>query len=336
MGTHPGALPGAEVVGFCLAAGAGSRLAPLTRQVPKPLLAPAGRPLVDLACEALRTAGAGRVVVNAHHGAGLLAAHLDSRASRASGGVAGCLVVREPELLGTGGGLGNARRLGLLGHGVVLVTCADVVVHPADLAGLATLLGRSGAQLAAGLVPARDDPLPFRLEAGGRIAPDPAGRWASAGVYAVRAAALDTIPPGSSTLAGSLLEPLCRRGEAQGWPLGHHWADAGTLGRLLAVSAGLLAGCWPFRLPPGRLLPPAGPGRGPVLVANGAEVAPGAELAGPAVLDVGSRVAPGAVVTRTVVGPGASIGAGATVTGSVIGPGAAVGPGTTVTAGLLP
>ena len=46
------------MIGFCLAAGAGTRLTPLTRAVHKPLLAPAGRPLVDLAVEALEAAGA--------------------------------------------------------------------------------------------------------------------------------------------------------------------------------------------------------------------------------------------------------------------------------------
>ena len=44
------------MIGFCLAAGAGSRLEPLTRSTPKPLLAPAGRPLIDLAVEALQRA----------------------------------------------------------------------------------------------------------------------------------------------------------------------------------------------------------------------------------------------------------------------------------------
>ena len=53
------------MIGFCLAAGAGTRLLPVTRILPKPLLAPAGRPLVDLAVEALETAGAARVVVTA-------------------------------------------------------------------------------------------------------------------------------------------------------------------------------------------------------------------------------------------------------------------------------
>ena len=86
----------AAVIGFCLAAGAGSRLLPLTRVTPKPLLAPAGRPLVDLAVEALQRAGATRVVVNAHHGADLLVAQLAGRPE--------VEVVVEPVLLGTGGG----------------------------------------------------------------------------------------------------------------------------------------------------------------------------------------------------------------------------------------
>ena len=67
------------MIGFCLAAGAGTRLLPLTRAVPKPLLAPAGRPLIDLATEALQAAGAARVVVNAHHGADRLVAWLADR-----------------------------------------------------------------------------------------------------------------------------------------------------------------------------------------------------------------------------------------------------------------
>jgi mannose-1-phosphate guanylyltransferase len=242
--------------------------------------------------------------------------------------------VREPELLGTGGGLGNARRLGLLGNGLVLVTGADIVVHPDDLAGLVGLLERSGAPVVAGLVPARSDPLPLRLDAG-LVAPDPAGPWASAGVYALRADALDIIPPGRSTLVGSLLGPLWRRGQLAGAPLRHAWADAGTLGRFLAVSAGLLAGCWPYRPPPGRLVPAVGPGRGPVLVAEGAALHPGAVVAGPAVLDAGSRVEAGAVLTRSVVGPGVRVGADATVTGSLLGPGARVGAGARVTAALL-
>ncbi len=314
------------MIGFCLAAGAGTRLLPLTRATPKPLLAPAGRPLVDLAVEALKAAGATRVVVNAHHGAELLAAHL--------AGQPGVEVLVEPTLLGTGGGLINAARLGRLGRGdgPVLVTAADHVVTPADLADLAGLLDQTGASMAAGLMPGPTT-FPLRLD-GTRVARDPDGPWDSAGAYAVRAGLLCELEAGPASLAGRVLGPPLDRGELAGRPFEGPVADAGTLERLLAVSAGLLAGRWPYALPPGRVV--RGVGGGPALIVEGAEAAPAAVLAGPVVVDAGSRVGPGAVVTRSVIGPGAEVGPGARVTGSFLGPGAQVAPGTTATAALVP
>jgi mannose-1-phosphate guanylyltransferase len=322
------------VIGFCLAAGAGSRLAPLTRAVPKALLAPAGRPLVELACLAMEKAGAERVVVNAHHGADALTAYLADRP--------GVRVAREPVLLGTGGGLVAARRAGLLGDGdeTVLVSCADHVVDPADLAALAAALMRTGAPAVIGLGVGRAAPQ-LRME-GDRVTPDPGGPWMAAGAYAARASLLDRLEPGRSTLVDAVLEPCWRRGELVGLPLRGAWADAGTLGRFLAVSAGLLRGRWPCPLPPGRLLTGeraeggGADGAGPVFLAAGAVLAPGALVAGPVVLDSGSSVEAGAVVTRAVVGPGATVGRRAVVTGSVVGPGARVEAGSVVTAALLP
>ena len=315
------------MIGFCLAAGAGTRLAPLTRVTPKPLLAPAGRPLVDLAIEALQAAGATRVVVNAHHGAEQLAAHLAGRP--------GVEVLVEPTLLGTGGGLVNAAHLGRLGRGddPVLVTAADHVVTPADLAALAPFLDRSGALMAAGLIPATASSVPLRLD-GTRVARDPAGPWDSAGAYVVRAGLLCELEPGPASLVGRLLGPLLDRDLLAGLPFQGPTADAGTLERLLEVSAGLLDGRWPYALPPGQLR--RGAGDRPVLVVDGARADPAAVLEGPVVLDAGSRVGPGAVVTRSVLGPGAVVGPGARVAGSILGPGAHVPPGAPATAALIP
>jgi mannose-1-phosphate guanylyltransferase len=322
------------VIGFCLAAGAGSRLAPLTRVIPKPLLAPAGRPLLDLAVEALLAAGAARVVVNAHHGVEQLAAHLAGRPA--------VRLVREPVLLGTGGGLANAARLGLLGDGddPVLVTCADHVVDPADLAALAACLQRLDAPVVVGLVPSAAATFGLRLEGGngGRVVRDPGGPWDSAGAYALRAGDLQGLRPVPSTLDAVVLGPLLDRGELAGLPFRGPVADAGTLHRLLGASAGLLEGRWPYDLPAGALLTRPWHGRTmpPVLVAAGATCHEAATVAGPVALDAGSRVEAGAVVTRAVIGPGAVVGAGARVVGSVLGPGAVLAPGETAVAALLP
>ena len=82
-----------------LAAGAGTRLRPLTRVRPKALCPVGGEPLVDRALaqaeELTRT-----VAVNVHHGRPLLEAHLAGRAH---------LSLEEPEALGTAGALGQLR-----------------------------------------------------------------------------------------------------------------------------------------------------------------------------------------------------------------------------------
>ena len=307
------------LAGFCLAAGAGSRLAPLTDRVPKPLLAPAGRPLIDLALEALTRAGAGPLVVNLHHHAELLGGVLRSRPE--------VTTLVEAELLGTGGGLGNARREGLLDAEVVLVSCADAIVDPAGLAALVTALPEH-ADGVMGLIPAGSERLRFALGDDGLVRTAVGGPWISAGVYAFRAGALDRIPPGVSSLAGALLEPLWTAGRLAGRPLAGAWTDAGTRERFLAASAGLLDGRWPYALPPGAL-------RDRTLVAEGARVDPSATLTGPVVVDRAARVGAGAVIERSVVGPGAVVMPGATVRDSVLGPGARAGPGATVEGALV-
>jgi CTP:molybdopterin cytidylyltransferase MocA len=88
-----------SVAGIVLAAGAGSRLFPLTRVRPKALCPVGGVPLVDLARARLAPV-AGSVAVNVHHGRDLLVPHLEGRVH---------LSVEEPEALGTAGALGRLR-----------------------------------------------------------------------------------------------------------------------------------------------------------------------------------------------------------------------------------
>ena len=102
-----------SLAGVVLAAGAGSRLRPLTRLRPKPLCPVGNRPLVDHALDRVGGLVSG-VAVNIHHGAVALDAHLPAEVHRS---------VEQPVALGTAGALG---RLGPWVDGRdVLVTNAD-------------------------------------------------------------------------------------------------------------------------------------------------------------------------------------------------------------------
>jgi NDP-sugar pyrophosphorylase family protein len=104
------------VAGVVLAAGAGSRLAPLSGLLPKPLCPVANRALLDLAVERVRSV-TGEVAVNVHHAAEAILAHLDGTA----GPTAEVHLSHErEEALGTAGALA-ALRDWLDGRSVVVV-----------------------------------------------------------------------------------------------------------------------------------------------------------------------------------------------------------------------
>ena len=64
-----------------LAAGLGTRMRPLTDQVPKPLVRLGGRALIDHALDRIADAGIRRAVVNVHYMADKIEAHVRSRKS---------------------------------------------------------------------------------------------------------------------------------------------------------------------------------------------------------------------------------------------------------------
>lgn len=99
------------------AAGRGTRMGALAAQRPKPLIEVAGKPLIDHALSLTEPVLPLTRVVNLHHKAAMLRAHLAGR---------GLLLSDETELLlETGGGLRHA--LPLLGPGPVFTLNADAV-----------------------------------------------------------------------------------------------------------------------------------------------------------------------------------------------------------------
>src|SRR5688572_13255667 len=130
------------------AAGVGSRLRPLTDRLPKPAVPFFHRPICWYALDHLARTGVNEVVLNAHYLAGELEQAL--RDAPRIGGLEP-RIVREAELLGTGGGLRNAvalqsRRLGReLGDDEPFVVTAGDIFFAPDLAGAIALHRRSRA-----------------------------------------------------------------------------------------------------------------------------------------------------------------------------------------------
>jgi len=101
-----------------LAAGLGTRMRPLTDNLPKALVPVAGRPLIDRVLDKLVEAGVTRAVVNVHHFADQVEAHLKGRRDLE------VLISDERSgLLDSGGGIQHAR--GLLGEDPIFVANID-------------------------------------------------------------------------------------------------------------------------------------------------------------------------------------------------------------------
>jgi len=102
-----------------LAAGLGKRMRPLTDHMPKPMIAVAGRTLIDRALDQLQPLGLTRVVVNTSYLADQLEAHVAKRHDPP------VIFSREAAPLETGGGIANA--LNLLGDSPFISMNSDTI-----------------------------------------------------------------------------------------------------------------------------------------------------------------------------------------------------------------
>jgi MurNAc alpha-1-phosphate uridylyltransferase len=90
-----------------MAAGLGTRMAPLTRERPKPLIQLAGKPLIDHAMDRLIKGGVNFFVVNVHYMADQLIAHLEKRRAR-DNSVEIVISDESDAILDTGGAIAKA------------------------------------------------------------------------------------------------------------------------------------------------------------------------------------------------------------------------------------
>ncbi len=118
--------------GMLLAAGLGTRMRPITDHTPKPLVKVGGKALIDWTLDQLAAANVPRAVVNVHHLAPLLVAHLKNRKAPAVS-----ISDETEKLLDTGGGVVKA--LPLLGLAPFFVFNCDAIIQDGAAPALARL-----------------------------------------------------------------------------------------------------------------------------------------------------------------------------------------------------
>lgn len=213
-----------------MAGGRGRRLAPLTDEVPKPMLPVAGRPILERLVLHLVGAGIRTVWLAVNYRREQIEAHFGD------GSAFGCRIryLRErPERpLGSGGALGLLAEAGAVPEHPLLVLNGDLVTD-LDVNGLLADHAASGAG-ATMVVSEHAYEVPFGVVEGNgrgleRLVEKPVVSWrVNAGVYVLAPHLLARVPSQQPYPITELFADSLARGETvQVWPLHGAWQDIG-------------------------------------------------------------------------------------------------------------
>lgn len=330
------------VQAILLAGGLGTRLHPLTEQLPKPMIPVMGTPWLDRLVESLAAHGIDEITLSLRHGKEVIMEHF--REPRPGVNIRFAV---EPKPLGTGGAIRFAA--GVDPAKTLLVMNADIV-QTFDISEFLRFHHERNAQVTIGLIEV-EDPSAYgavELDSDGRIRrfvekPRPGeteSRLVNAGIYAIDPGVLSFIPEGREVSVEretfpALLEAGIR---VYGVRCQGYWKDIGTRSRYLELHRDILDGNCPIsafgqvagssiwqaegaQISPSALLIP------PVFVGPGTVVEDGARVGPWVVLGANCRVGAGARLSEVVAWDGAAVGAGVAVRRSVIGYGTRIGGG---------
>ncbi|HEX2728359.1 MAG TPA: NDP-sugar synthase [Rubrobacteraceae bacterium] len=325
-----------------LVGGQGTRLRPITYDIPKALVPLRNQPFMGYMVDFLRSGGIEGAVLSLGYLPDPIQAYFSGRDDL--GGFSVDYAV-EHHALGTAGGIKNAQQY--LDGGPLVVVNGDVLTgmdltkaieqHRATDALATVTLTSVEDPTAYGLVEVDHEMLVHRFIEKPAY-DDVTTNLINAGVYVLEPEVLDMIPAGREV---SIEREIFPRLQAEGRLRAHvsssYWKDIGTPRSYLAASHDVLSGAVGadenfeyLDVDPStrigknvKLLPP-------VSVAAGCDIETGATIGGRSALGRGCRIGEGAVVEGSILLDGAEVEAGAVVRGSILGPKARVGQGAIV------
>ncbi|MFN2450222.1 MAG: sugar phosphate nucleotidyltransferase [Candidatus Baltobacteraceae bacterium] len=311
-----------------LAGGLSTRLYPLTKQVPKPLVPVLGEPNAAHLIRYLKQYGFGEIAINVHYLSGAIVQALGD------GSAFGVRIeyLHEKELLGSAGAVEQMKWF-FSGEPFVVVGCDDLTDLRLD--ALLAFHAEKHAVATIGLVE-REDVAQY-----GVVVTDETGKitgfqekpprgtelsnFVNTGIYAFSPQIFDHIPKGEFYDFGKNVFPaLQQAGEAfYGFDArGAYWCDIGTPDEYRRATDDVLNGIFTI---PGRRAP-----NGNVWIGAGASVAKSAAILGPSVVGEGVEVQAGARIEHSIIWQGSLIGAGAVVRNAIVGMNYRVGASTTI------
>ncbi len=302
---------------FVLGAGLGTRLRPLTDQLPKPLVPVGLKPLISFAFDHLiADAGVERFVVNTHH-------LPEAFTATFPGGVYRDRPIHfrhEAELLETGGGIRNIADL-LHGDRPLLVYNGDILTDLPLAPAIAR--HRTSGHVATMVLRSKTGPKQIAFDAAGATVLDVRDRFGRGyphehsftGIYLLEPALLDLIPAGAKISIIPILIDLIRGGRSVGGVVIDEgdWRDLGSRKEYLEVHRALRADLQESFPRYGAPDP-----RWREWVSPKAELGAGARIVGCSAVGAGARIGDGAVLEDSLIWPGGEVAAEARLRGCIV------------------
>jgi len=320
-----------------MAAGVGSRLMPLTAEIPKPMVPVANRPLMENILEVLARHGITEVIANLHCHGQVIKGHFGD-GSRFG---VNLLYSEEEELLGTAGGV---KRCEWFLDDTFVVMSGDALTD-VDLGSLVEAHKKAGALATIALKPMEE------VEHYGVVITDENGliqsfqekpkphealsNLVNTGIYVFEREIFDYIPEEQFYDFGRQVFPHLVRIKAPfyGHAIDRYWCDVGDIEAYRLAHRHVLEGKVEYSVR-GQLLKGT-LGVTSILIGEGAELGRGVSMRGCVVIGPGCRIGDGAVIEDAVIWEETVVEAKAVIRGSVIGSRCRIGRGAAVSPGAV-